>query len=324
MRVRETSDKWGTTFVEHPGIRAGKFSFAVLIASAGAGCGAGVGFADVDAFNPEGRNLGAAPASWCYSKTGKYSAGGGFEAYGAQYKTGDVITAEVDVESETFRFYVNGKDQGPRRAEGIKNMTLVPACVLGSSDGGHYTKLTITLPAVTRFDPRRMNRHMTLREEDRMAYTDGKWCSVLVDHAGVGGATAAGACLRFAVRLDGDGGAAIGFAEASSFKSYAQNLGASPGTWAISKTGKVSCGDAEGFHPFSEKFGHGDVIGAEADMGEGIIRFWKNGNLLGTAFQGLGLSDRRLTLVPAVCLGSNTGGKASSATLVEFDLTWMR
>lgn len=318
----ECSDKWGTVFCDHPGIRSGRYSFGILVASAGQGCGAGVGFADMDNFNPEGRNLGAAVGSWCYSKTGKYSAGMpgvGFETYGSQYKTGDVITAEVDMEAEAVRFFLNGKDQGTKAAPGIKNMTLMPAVVLGSSDGGHYTKLCITLPAVTRFDPRRMNRHMQLKEEDKMAFTEGRWCSVLADHAGVSAGV-----LRFAVKLEGDGGAAIGFAEANSFKQYAQNLGASPGTWAISKTGKVSCGDTEGFHPFSEKFGAGDVIGAEAEITatEGIIRFWKNGNLLGTAFQGL--AQKKLCLVPAVCLGSNTGGKASSALLVEFDLGWLR
>jgi hypothetical protein len=334
----ETSDKWGTVLVEHPGVRSGKFSFGVYIASAGQGCGAGVGFADADAFDPTTRNLGAATSSWCYSKTGKYSAGAGFDGYGALYKTGDTITAEVDMDAETFRFYLNGKDQGARKAEGIKNMTLLPAVVLGSSDGGHYSKLTLCVPSVTRYDPRRMNKHMTLKEDDRMAFTEGKWCSVLVDHPG----SAAAGVLRFAVRLDGEGGAAIGFAEAASFKPYAQNLGASPNTWAISKTGKVSCGDADGFHPFSEKFGQNDVIGAEADMVEGIIRFWKNGNLLGTAFQGLnnlaqaqaqerGGRDKGdkgdkglLCLVPAVCLGSNTGGKPSSALLVEFDMAWLR
>jgi hypothetical protein len=72
-------DKWGTVFLEHPGLRSGRFSFAVLITSAGAGCGAGVGFADADQFPPESKNLGAAPSSWCYSKTGKFSFGQTFE-----------------------------------------------------------------------------------------------------------------------------------------------------------------------------------------------------------------------------------------------------
>ena len=53
----------------------------------------------------------------------------------------------------------------------------------------------------------------------------------------------------------------------------------------------------------------------------GTIRFWNNGVLLGTAFQGLG--GRGLCLVPAVCLGSNTSGKPTSVELVEFNLAWL-
>ena len=317
LAAAETSEKWGTAFLEHPGLRSGRFSFAVLVASAGPGCGAGVGFADADQFQPEARNLGAAPASWCYSKTGKFSEGEAFQPYGQAYGTGDIITAEADMEAETLRFYLNGRPQELRRVKDLSKMTLVPAVVLGSTDGGAYTKLQIALPCVTRFDARRMNKHMLLRDEDRTAYTENRWCSVLADHPGASGA----ATLRFAVRLEGDGGAAIGFAEAGSFKQYAQNLGAAPNTWAISKTGKVSCGDSEGFQPFSEKFGPPDVIGAEVDLREGTVRFWRNGVLLGTAFHGL--ADRGLCLVPAVCLGSNNSGKLSSAQLVEFDAEWL-
>ena len=215
-----------------------------------------------------------------------------------------------------MRFYLNGRPQELRRIEGLGKMTLVPAVVLGSTDGGHYTKLSLALPCVTRFDARRMNKHMLLKDEDRTAYTENRWCSVLADHPGVTGA----ATLRFAVRLEGEGGAAIGFAEASAFKQYSQNLGAAPSTWAISKTGKVSCGDTEGFQPFAEKLGPPDVIGAEADLEQGTVRFWRNGQLLGTAFQGL---QRHLCLVPACCLGSNNSGKLSAATLVEFDMAWL-
>ena len=320
----ETRDKWGTVFGEHGGVKSGKFSFAVLVASAGQGCGAGVGFADLDSFSPETRNLGAAPNSWCYSKTGKFSAGASqgstqssFEQYGQPFKSGDVVTAEVNMEAETMRFWLNGRDQGARRIEGLGKFTLVPAVVLGSTEGQHYTKLTLALPAVTRFDPRRSNRHMELREDDRVAYTENRWCSILADHPGVSGQ----GVLRFAVRLSGEGGAAIGFAEANTFKQYAQNLGAAPNTWAISKTGKISCGDTEGFHPFSDKLNPPDVIGAECDLAAGTIRFWNNGVLLGTAFQGLG--GRGLCLVPAVCLGSNTSGKPTSVELVEFNLAWL-
>ena len=60
----------------------------------------------------------------------------------------------------------------------------------------------------------------------------------------------------------------------------------------------------------------GDVIGCEADMNEGIIRFWRNGQHLGAAFSGL--AGKGYTLVPAVCIGSNQGAKVSSVALVEW------
>ena len=134
-------------------------------------------------------------------------------------------------------------------------------------------------------------------------------------------------------------------------------------TWAISKTGKISCGDSEGFHPFAEKLGPPDVIGAEADLEQGTIRFWREceaphcatprraappatcrsprrpltarflaphplilhvtGNGVLLGTAFQGIS-RSLCLVPACCLGSNNSGKLSAATLVEFDMAWAR
>jgi len=324
----ETSDKWGTVLLEHEGIRyPQRYSFGITISSAAASCGAGVGFAEAT-FDPERRNLGAYEGSWCFSKTGKMSCGKDFKAYGNAFKTNDVITAEVDMEQQVMRFFINGKPQGDRKVDGIRHLTLVPAVVLGSNLGGNFTQLTIGLPAVSRFDKRRSHKSMEVRDDDKTAFSAARWCSVLADHPGV----TAGNVLRFAVKLEGEGGAAIGFAEASQFRPYAQNLGASPSTWAISKTGKVSQGDEEAFRPFSEKFQGNDTIGAEADLREGIIRFWKNGTILGTAFFNLlqdrggggGAKRQPLTLVPAVCLGSNSGGKSSSATLVEFQEAWLQ
>jgi hypothetical protein len=318
--VAETTEKWATAFLEHPGVKSGRYSFGITVVSAGPQCGVGVGFADKDRFDPRTSNLGAFDGSWCYSKTGKFSRGAGFVNYGTQYKTGNVITAEVDMDNNYLRFYVDGRAQERLHVEGLQGKTLVPAVVLGSGEGGNLTRLTVGLPAVSRFDPKRIHKQMELKDEDGRACTGYRWCSVLADHPGV----TRGGVLRFAVTLEGDGGAAIGFAEASRFRPYAQNLGASPNTWAISKTGKVSCGDSEGFRSFSEKFQHGDVIGAEADLVDGLIRFWKNGNLLGTAFSRLLDGGAELTLVPAVCLGSNHGGKASGAKLTEFDQVWLQ
>jgi len=318
--VAETTEKWATAFLEHPGVKSGRYSFGITVVSAGPQCGVGVGFADKDRFDPRTSNLGAFDGSWCYSKTGKFSRGaGGFANYGAPFKTGNVITAEVDMENNFLRFYVDGRAQERLHVEGLQGKTLVPAVVLGSGEGGNLTRLTVGLPAVSRFDPKRIHKQMELKDEDCKASTNYRWCSVLADHPGV----RRGGVLRFAVTLEGDGGAAIGFAEASKFRPYAQNLGASPNTWAISKTGKVSCGDSEGFRSFSEKFQHGDVIGAEADLNDGSIRFWKNGNLLGTAFTRLLDGGGELALVPAVCLGSNGGGKLSTAKLTEFSPEWL-
>jgi serine/threonine protein kinase len=215
----ETSDKWGTVFLDHPGISSsGKLAFAVQILSAGQGCGAGIGFADLRIFKPQTRNLGASEHSWCYSKTGKRSSGsGGFEQYATQFKTGDIVTAEVDLDEDCMRFYLNGHDQGIAFAGGFRERTVVPAVVLGSSEGGNYTQLQVAPPAVTRLDPRRSNKHMTLSAGNRTATTDERWCSALADHPGV-----TTGIVRFAVRLEGDGGAAVGFVDSKVFKAYMQ------------------------------------------------------------------------------------------------------
>lgn len=334
--VASSTGKWGTVFLEHPGIQSGRYSFAISLTSAGAGCGAGIGFADMASFDAKTKNLGVGVGSWCYSKTGKFSGGVAFTEYGRSFTTGDIVTAEVDMDNELMTFYVNGEPQGTKSVPAVRSCRLVPAVVLGSSKGGFLTQLSLCLPAVTRFDANRMSKHMVLPPEhkDTVATTDHKWCTVVADHPGVttahGGDPSLG-ILRFAVLVEQDGGAAIGFAEPQHFKQYAQNLGASPMTWAISKTGKVSSGGPEGFQPFSEKFGDKDIIGCEADLIEGIIRFWKNGSLLGTAFRDLNSlpenqpeKGRPLTLVPAVCLGSNSGGKPSVARLVPFETKWLR
>ena len=78
-------------------------------------------------FDPEKRDLGAYEGSWCFSKTGKMSDGKDFKAYGNSFKTGDVVTAEVDMEQEVMRFFINGKPQGDRSVKGIRSQTLVPA-----------------------------------------------------------------------------------------------------------------------------------------------------------------------------------------------------
>jgi hypothetical protein len=52
----------------------------------------------------------------------------------------------VDFDSETIRFYVNGRPQGDAFTGGLAERVLVPAVVLGSSDGGHHTILQVSHP----------------------------------------------------------------------------------------------------------------------------------------------------------------------------------
>lgn len=63
------------------------------------------------------------------------------------------------------------------------------------------------------------------------------------------------------------------------------------------------------------------MVGCEADLTRGVVSFWRNGEHLGMAFSGL--SGRGLTLVPAICIGSNSGGKMATVTVVEFDPAWI-
>ena len=51
-------------------------------------------------------------------------------------------------------------------------------------------------------------------------------------------------------------------------------------------------------------------------MAEGTISFWKIGTPLGVAFTVL--EGRGLNLVPAICIGSNGGGKPAELTFVEW------
>lgn len=91
---------------------------------------------------------------------------------------------------------------------------LVPAAVLGSSDGGHYTQLEVATPAVIRLDPRRANKLIEFTNGNKTASTDGRWSSALADNLGV----RQGSVLRFAVKLEGEGGAAVGFVDSCTFK----------------------------------------------------------------------------------------------------------
>jgi hypothetical protein len=360
----ESNEKWRTLLVDAAIVRGRRFSFGVLIESAAAGAGAAIGFVDADKFDCERQNLGAAN-SWCFSKTGKYCPGTGvFEDFTQPFRAGDVITAEVDgcvdgvlvADSDppqvvagtaagaagaatattastatgtclnVLRFYVNGKCAGERKVDGIGSKSLLPAVALGTAAGGPMVRLRIVAPAVTRWNVCHTHRFMSFMDANKTAFTDKSWCTVLADHPGARDGDLVP--VRFAVKIDGTGSAAVGIAVAN-FRPLEANLGVSRGSWILSKTGTIACGDnaAAGYQPFCSKLNAGDVIGVEVDLTtsasneNGRIRFWKNGQCMGTAYTNL--RGRNLNLVPAVCLGTADGGKRSSATLVDWQDAWL-
>ena len=199
----------------------------------------------------------------------------------------------------------------------MKGARMVPAVVLGSSDGGRLTSLQVATPCVSRWDPRRMNRAVSISADHRTVYNEGKWGTALVDHIGA----RRGGIVRFALHITGDGGVAIGFVNALTFRPQSQNLGTCEGTWGLSKTGKISRGNADGFTAFGDKLQSDDRIACEADMNEGVIRMWRNGISMGVVFASVPTADT--ILVPAVCIGNNLAGRLSQATLIDFPATWL-
>lgn len=98
----------------------------------------------------------------------------------------------------------------------------------------------------------------------------------------------------------GDGGFAIGVVDAAEFDVRSQNIGATPNTWCLSRTGKVS--DGTGFVHYTGRLEVGDTVGVHVDLKRHTIRFFVNGEDRGIAFSNKPLKGR--TLVPAVCAGS--------------------
>ena len=64
--------------------------------------------------------------------------------------------------------------------------------------------------------------------------------------------------------MEGDSGFAIGVFNTQHFNSARHNLGASPGTWCYSRTGKRSSG--AGFVEYGDVISVGDVVGVEVNM----------------------------------------------------------
>ena len=310
-RMADTTGKWGTVFVAGNPIQSGTYTVGVQIVSAEQGCGAAVGVADVLGFKPTTANLGASENSWAYSKTGKASCGRRFVTYGTPFANDDIVTVDIDMDEQTIEFYLNGASQGVLQKNGLERRALVPAVCIGNTEGGLYTAVRAVPPAVIRFDPGRRSGSISLKDNSRTAETLSKWSSVFALHPGQ-----MSGVLRFAVEVKGSGGAAVGVADANHFKPQYQNVGAADHSWALSKSGKVSCG--EGWQTYAGKLESGDVVGVELDFNSGTLSFYKNGENLGVAFSNL--DGRGYLMLPAICLGSNYGERESSATLLP--LLW--
>jgi len=310
-RMADTTGKWGTVFVAGNPIQSGTYTVGVQIVSAEQGCGAAVGVADVLGFKPTTANLGASENSWAYSKTGKASCGRRFVTYGTPFANDDIVTVDIDMDEQTIEFYLNGASQGVLQKNGLERRALVPAVCIGNTEGGLYTAVRAVPPAVIRFDPGRRSNSISLKYNNREAETLSKWSSVFALHPGQ-----MSGVLRFAVEVKGSGGAAVGVADANHFKPQYQNVGAADHSWALSKSGKVSCG--EGWQTYAGKLESGDVVGVELDFNAGTLTFYKNGENLGVAFSNL--DGRGYLMLPAICLGSNYGERESSATLLP--LLW--
>ena len=306
-REASTAQKWGTVFVAGNPVLSGTYSVGVEITSAEQGCGAAVGVADALGFKPTTANLGASDNSWAYSKTGKASSGRRFERYGEPFGNGDIVTVDIDMTLERIEFYLNGVSQGVLHSGHLASRALVPAVCIGNTEGGLYTSVRLVPPAVIRFDPGRKSSQISLANHGRTAETSQKWASVFALHPGQ-----MSGVLRFAMELQGSGGIAVGIADANHFKPQYQNVGAAEHSWALSKSGKISCG--EGWQAYSSKLDPGDIVGVEMNFEEGTLTFYRNGKSLGVAFRNL--DGRGYLMMPAVCLGSNYGERESSATFV--------
>lgn len=258
-RLAETRGKWGTVFVNMKPVTRGVATVGFEVVSAEAGCGAAVGCADASVFKPAISNLGASANSWAYSKTGKASKGTKFSSFGDSYKTGDIVTLDIDMQYEMIDFYKNGVFQGTLEKGGLGDRSLIPGICIGNSEGGLYTALRLVPPAVIRFDDGRKSSHISLQDGGRIAETTSKWASVFALHPGQHSGV-----MRFAVKLLGQGGAAVGVADVNNFKPQYQNVGAAPYSWALSKSGKIASG--EGWRAYTDKLESNDIIGVEMDF----------------------------------------------------------
>jgi hypothetical protein len=291
--------------------------YAVKVEEAGPGAGVAVGVAEPIRFRPSRHNVGAAEASWAYSKTGKRGDGvSGFTAYGDPFKTGDIITVDLDFEKDTLRFLLNGIDQGIAFSQTFLGRTIIPAICIGSTEGGPTSTLTLVPPHVSMFDPLHANRRVSFDPHLRVVENGNKWGTAAVAHPGMCSGE-----LITSFRIDAcesGGGFTVGVIDPALFPTRMANMGVAPGSWCFSRSGNRSAGTS--FEPFGTRMSEGDVvsmrIGINVEDGTAAIEFAVNGVSQGVAFtEEDGLAGR--TLVPAVCLGSDEGGRRVAISVYE-------
>lgn len=311
-RIAFTEGVWSSALLDHEGIRTGYCTFSVRVLSAESNCGVAIGFSDAFRFNPLRDNLGAAVNSWAYSKTGSIGSGAGFTPFGPRFGSGDVVTADLNMEDGTLAYYLNSRKVGVAFRE-LKGRTLLPGVCLGSNSGGRLSRVEIVPPLPLRWSRRRSSRHVVLEgaEGQNAARTSQKWCTALAEHPGIMRGR-----MAFGVRVvecSAHAGLAVGLVDPRKFNAATQNLGAADKSWAVSRTGKRSAGTV--WEPFTERLSirADDLIGVVVDLDDGFIAFYYNERALGQAFSNL--SGLGLSLVPAVCMGSTEGGETVSVRL---------
>lgn len=326
----ETSGKWVTVMADCPGVSSGRLEWELKLEEAKPGAGLAIGVADMSLFFPTMQNLGVGEGSWCYSKTGQASIGGaaGFSDYGETFTHGCTVGVVLDMDAGTLRFTKDGVDQGIACCTGIRGRVLSPGVVMGTNKGGKRTRVTIirsacfpsptfSLPTriplsiISHFNSRTTaSPAIVLSNSLRTATTSGLWGSLLVNPGEV---EADVTVLTIVVDEAKPGaGLGIGLADVEVFDFKRHILGVSPGSWCYSKTGQASAGD--GFRDYGDKYTTGDRISMVLNRVEGTVRFYRDDADQGVAFRESFVGRR---LVPALVMGSSSGGKVTKVTILS-------
>lgn len=132
------------------------------------------------------------------------------------------------------------------------------------------------------------------------------WGSIKLKYVGIPGGLRSG-IHEWTFRVTNKaptGGICLGVCTAE-FNAATKNVGAAPGSWGYSSSGKKSAGSPS-FTPYGPPFNTGDVIKMELNCNAGVLRYFRNGRDLGHAFVGL----TGIELFPAVCMGGKRPGSA--------------